>query len=158
MKTLLPASGRLGSIGHVSIEDHQAEATGGDGSGYWLRRGGPLLARACELLGTEAQEVMARIDERSAVTEAYLVTRRGVHVHFSGLWNADVDSHCLWIEGTGGSLRVDVRALWWRKRGWRFFLPIRPAGSLLATPGRAAGDIAAAALASAARRQSEPVR
>lgn len=174
MKTLLAAggrrtigkylaSGRIGSIGHVSIEDHQAGSGGAvDGSRYWLHRGGPLLAQACDLLGTGVQDVMARIDEAGGVTEAYLATHRGVHVHYSGLWNADVESHCLWIEGTGGSLKADARAVWWRKRGWRFFIPVRLGGvSPAVTPGsssdRETHGIATAALASAMSRRPEPV-
>ena len=74
------------------------------------------------------RNVMARIDDRHGVTEAYLETRRSIHVHYTGRWRAAADSHCLWIEGTKGSLKVDGRGTWWRKRGWRFFVPVRVGG------------------------------
>jgi hypothetical protein len=118
-------SGRLGLVGHVSCEDRRQGPLGvNDGAGHWLRRGGVLLTQVCGLMGTEAQDVMARIDDDHGVTEAYLATRRGIHVHYTGTWQAAVESHCLWIEGTKGALRCDGRAVWWRKRGWRFFVPV----------------------------------
>lgn len=123
------AGGRLGSIGHVSVEDTEAAAGAvTDGARHWLRRGGGLLAEVCGLLGTTALDVMGRIDEGNCVSEAYVATGRGVHVHYSARWNATADAHCTWLEGTGGSLRVDSRAVWWRKRGWRFFVPVHLGG------------------------------
>lgn len=171
------ASGRLGPIGHVSIEDSQVgDAVAVDGSRHWLHRAGPLLAQACGLFGTTAQDVMARVDEANGVTEAYVTTGRNIHLHYTGRWSAAVDSHRLWIEGTGGSLVADARAVWWRKRGWRFFVPVRAGGvaratslaaswnRLIAEAGRTSdsiGDcaalaIAVAALQSTACRQSVP--
>jgi len=166
-------SGRLGPLGHVSCEDRRSGPPGADGGeGHWLHRGGALLAQVCGCLGTEAQDVMARIDDQRGVTEAYVATRRGIHVHYTGCWRAAVDSHCLWIEGTKGSLKCDGRAIWWRKRGWRFFIPVGAGGvSGAATPqaavervmaevgkpsatdDRAVLGIFAAALASAASRE-----
>lgn len=123
------AGGRLGSIGHLSVDDGEAAVSRAmDGARHWLHRGGALLAEACELLGTTAVDVMGRIDESNRVSEAYVATGTGVHVHYSARWNATVDSHCTWLEGTGGSLRVDSRAVWWRKRGWRFFVPVHLGG------------------------------
>jgi len=169
-------SGRLGLIGHVSCEDRRAVVEGADdGAGHWLHRGGPLLAQVCGFLGTEAQDVMARIDDAHGVTEAYVATRGGIHVHYTGCWRAAVDSHCLWIEGTHGSLKCDGRGIWWRKRGWHVFIPVWVGGVSGAATLRAAVErvlaevekpsaaiddcaavgIFAAALASAASR--EPV-
>ena len=123
------AAGRLGSIGHVSVEDDRAATQGADdGARHWLTRGGVLLAQASEVLDCATRNVMARIDDRHGVTEAYLETRRSIHVHYTGRWRAAADSHCLWIEGTKGSLKVDGRGTWWRKRGWRFFVPVRVGG------------------------------
>lgn len=171
-------TGRLGAIGHVSIEDHRAGGDGAvDGVRHWMHRGGSLLAQSCELLGASAQDVMARIDDANQVTQAYVATSLGIHLHYSARWAAAIDSHCLWIEGTNGSLKVDGRAVWWRKRGWRFFVPIRLSGvadaislsdswaRLVADAGQAlsarddgtAFDIAIAALLSSGRRQAVAV-
>ena len=166
------ASGRLGPIGHLSCDDRRTGAPGsGDGGRYWLSRGGPLLAQVCALLGTGARDVMARIDDDHGVTEAYVETLRGIHVHYSGGWRALADSHCLWIEGAKGSLRTDGGQVWWRNRGWRFFVPVRLGGTpgaatLRATLDRVVAEIerggvgdrqalgiAGAALASAGSRQ-----
>ena len=139
------AAGRLGSIGHVSVEDDRAAPQGAnDGARHWLTRGGVLLAQASEVLGSATRNVMARIDGQHGVTEAYLETRRGIHVHYTGRWWATADSHCLWIEGTKGSLKVDGRGTWWRKRGWRFFIPVRVGGIPGAAPLRFAIDRATA--------------
>lgn len=172
------AAGRLGSIGHVSIEDDRAAGQGADdGPRYWLHRGGVLLAQVGALLDSDARDIMARVDDEHGVTEAYLETRREIHVHYTGRWRAADDSHCLWIEGTKGSIKTDGRGVWWRKRGWRFFAPVfvgraPVAASLratldrvivdLETPSARADDrlalaIVLAALASSADRRPAPV-
>jgi len=139
------STGRLGPIGHVACLDRCMGPVGEGGAGYWFGRGGPLLAELCELLGTRARDVVARTDEPHGVTEAYVATESGRHVHFTGSWRASVDSHCLWIEGARGSLRTDGGVVWWRKRGWRFFVPVRigtapKAATLASAARRAAAD------------------
>ena len=118
-------SGRLGPIGHISCSDSRAAGEqAASGAGQLIRYGGGHLEEICSLLGASAHNVMARTDDRAAMAQAYLELDGGLHVHYSGAMNASTDSHCLWIEGAKGSLRTDGASVWWRKRGWRFFVPV----------------------------------
>ncbi len=118
-------SGRLGPIGHISCSDSRAAGKeAGSSTAQLLRHGGGHLEEVCRLLGTAAHNVMARSDDANGIAQAYLELDGGLHVHYSGSMSASADSHCLWIEGAKGSLRTDGASVWWRKRGWRFFVPV----------------------------------
>jgi hypothetical protein len=60
-----------------------------------------------------------------STTEALLEMEHNIHIQYHGSLTSNRDEHTLWIEGDRGVLRTDRSRLWWRKRGWRFFLPIR---------------------------------
>lgn len=118
-------SGRLGPIGHISCSDSRAAGKeAGSSTAQLLRHGGGHLEEVCRLLGASAHNVMARSDDENGIAQAYLELDGGLHVHYSGSMSASADTHCLWIEGAKGSLRTDGSSVWWRKRGWRFFVPV----------------------------------
>ena len=118
-------SGRLGSIGHISCSDSRAaDDEAGSSTPQFLRHGGGHLEEVCRLLGASTHNVMARSDQENGIAQAYLELDGGLHIHYSGSMSASTDSHCLWIEGAKGSLRTDGASVWWRKRGWRFFVPV----------------------------------
>ncbi len=118
-------SGRLGPIGHISCADSRAAgAEAGSSTAQLLRFGGGHLEEVCRLLGASAHNVMARSDDENGIAQAYLELDGGLHVHYSGSMSASADSRCLWIEGAKGSLRTNGASVWWRKRGWRFFVPV----------------------------------
>lgn len=125
----LIGSGRLGGIGHVSCID-QVMSPGESAGEAWQ-----VSARAFahfqalrRLFGAAPRKIMARLGaERGSQssTEAFLEFESGLHVHYSGYSGAQLNAHELWIEGAEGSVRTDGSAVWWRKRGWRFFMPLK---------------------------------
>lgn len=125
----LIGSRRLGGIGHVSCID--AAVSPGEGGG----QSSQLSARAFthfqalqRLFGVSPKKIMARLGSEpgsQSSTEAFIELDNGLHVHYSGYLGAPRNEHQLWIEGTEGSVRTDGSAVWWRKRGWRFFMPLR---------------------------------
>ena len=122
-------SGRLGGIGHVSCID-QAKSDGvGDGQSPHVSTTGFEQFHALRrLFAVLPRKVMARLGPGPGSkdrTEAFLEFDGGLHVHYSGYTGAQRSSHELWVEGSEGSVRTDGNAVWWRKRGWRFFLPLK---------------------------------
>jgi predicted dehydrogenase len=61
-----------------------------------------------------------------------------VNIQYYGSLTSNRYESALWIEGDKGVLRADQAHVWWRKRGWRFFLPLRmakiPPGDALKYP------------------------
>lgn len=125
----LIGSSRLGGIGHVSCID-QAVSPGEDGgqSLHVSARAFAHFEALRRLFCAAPKKVMARLGSEpgsQSFTEAFLEFESGLHVHYSGYFGAQRNEHQLWIEGAEGSVRTDGRAVWWRKRGWRFFLPLK---------------------------------
>ncbi len=60
-----------------------------------------------------------------STTEAFVEMEQQVSVQYYGSLTGHRDEHELRIEGEYGALRSDMRRVWWRKRGSRFFLPLR---------------------------------
>jgi len=48
-----------------------------------------------------------------------------VSVQYLGTLTSDRDEYSLWVEGEEGVLWTDRKRVWWRKKGWRFFAPVR---------------------------------
>lgn len=125
----LIGSRRLGSIGHVSCID-QAVSPDEDG-GQFLHVSARAFAHfqaLRRLFGAAPRKIMARLGSgpgSQSSTEAFLEFESGLHVHYSGYSGAQLNAHELWIEGAEGSVRTDGSAVWWRKRGWRFFMPLK---------------------------------
>jgi hypothetical protein len=67
-----------------------------------------------------------------------------IHVQYYGSLTSNRSTHCWWIEGEKGVLWAD-RRVWWRKRGWRFFFPMRwhkiPPGAARASPDEGATSL-----------------
>ena len=127
------SSGRLGALGHVSCIDHrefprQSNATGADSDSTVQ-----LSLFACDsfealrrILGVAPVNVTARSSSTEGTkTEAFLEMEKGIHIHYFGVVGAVANTRSLWLEGSEGSLRTDGAGVWWRKRGWRFFVPVR---------------------------------
>jgi predicted dehydrogenase len=129
-------SGRLGHVGHVSCIDHRSVAA----SASTDRRFAQLVGHAAGDFGAlqrlfgPPRMAMARLSATAAhfqSTAAFLSFADGLHVQYFGSIGPGKSTNALWIEGSGGSLKTDGRIVLWRKRGWRFFAPIRwslPAG------------------------------
>lgn len=140
----LVRSGRLGTITHVSCMDHQAYPSAS------LREVGREYVQAQwagvhhfdslrAILNAQPVCVMARCYSapwstypHGATTEALFEMTDNIHVQYYGSLTSSRLAHALWLEGDKGVLWTDRRRVWWRKRGWRFFMPLRtrrvPAG------------------------------
>jgi hypothetical protein len=125
----LIGSGRLGGIGHVSCIDEAVSRGEGDGQSWHVSaRAFAHFQSLQRLFGASPRKIMARLGPEPGLqnsTEAFIEFENGLHVHYSGFSGAPSDAHQLWIEGAEASVRTDGSAVWWRKRGWRFFMPLK---------------------------------
>jgi predicted dehydrogenase len=90
------------------------------------------LVSLCELLKSEPRSVMARLGRPpftelpvGATTEVFLELHNGLHIQYFGSAASSVAEQELWIDGSRGALRADGKYVWWRKKGWPRFVPIR---------------------------------
>jgi predicted dehydrogenase/predicted AlkP superfamily phosphohydrolase/phosphomutase len=60
-----------------------------------------------------------------AATEALIEMEEGLPILYFGSLTSHRYEYSLWIEGEKGSLWTDRKRVWWRKKGWRFFIPVR---------------------------------
>lgn len=60
-----------------------------------------------------------------AATEALVEMEGGLPILYFGTLASHRYEYSLWIEGEKGSLWTDRKRVWWRKKGARFFLPVR---------------------------------
>jgi len=123
-------SGRLGPIGLVSCMDNMGAAPTEDEEPFsQVSSCAPgHFQSLSDLFDARPMKVMARLGNGNGVaeiTEVFLELEGNLHVHYSGSRRPGNDVHELWIEGAEGSLRTDGNRVWWRKRGWRFFIPLR---------------------------------
>src|SRR5262245_47849402 len=133
----LVQEGRVGTVTHVTWVDRRVllsrnlELVDGD---YWQLRG--VAAHHFEglraILAANPVSVMARCGKapgseqrHGLTTEALLEMERNIHVHYYGSLISNRREDMLWIEGDAGVLRTDGGRIWWRKRGWPVFLPVR---------------------------------
>ncbi|MDH3604241.1 MAG: hypothetical protein OEU26_31945, partial [Candidatus Tectomicrobia bacterium] len=86
----------------------------------------------------QSSQAPDRPDPHGSTTEAFFEMEDDIPVQYYGSLTANRDAFELRIEGEHGALRTDGRRLWWRKRGSRFFLPMRmakiPAADALKPP------------------------
>jgi predicted dehydrogenase len=85
------------------------------------------------ILGVNPVRVLARCGKspwsryrHGSTTEASLEMENNINIQYYGSLTSNRYESALWIEGDQGVLRADQKQVWWRKRGWRFFLPVRP--------------------------------
>jgi predicted dehydrogenase len=146
----LVQAGKVGTITHVSCLDRRSRpASGNDLAHGDYPQLWDVAAQHFDslraVLAANPVSVMARCGNapgseyrHGSTTEALLEMDGNVHVQYHGSLTANRDEHVLWIEGQAGVLRTDGVRIWWRKRGWPVFLPIRwgrtPAGDALTHP------------------------
>jgi predicted dehydrogenase len=142
--------GRVGTIAHVSCVDRRSSPTEDNFPAQTayiqlLDVAAHHLDNMRSMLGVTPVSVMARCIKapwsayrHGSTTEALLEMEHNIRVQYHGSLTSNRDEHTLWIEGDRGVLWTDCSRLWWRKRGWRFFLPIRarriPEGDALRNP------------------------
>ena len=133
----LVREGRVGTISHVSCRDRRSSLTQGSflaqtDYAQLLDVGAYQLDSLRTILGLNPVSVIARCSkapwsryQHGSTTEALLQMEHNVHIQYHGSLTSNRNDHALWIEGDRGVLWTDRSRLWWRKRGWRFFLPVR---------------------------------
>jgi predicted dehydrogenase len=133
----LVREGRVGTITHVSCSDRRSSPTQGSflaqtDYAQLLDVGAYHLDSLRTILGLSPVSVIARCSkvpwsgyQHGSTTAALLQMEHNVHIQYYGSLTSNRNDHALWIEGDRGVLRTDRSRLWWRKRGWRFFLPVR---------------------------------
>ena len=141
LQTML-REGKVGSITHVSCEDRLATPDTGaldSNTDYsqLLNVGARDFESLRNIIGKNPVTVMARCIKASgsqkgqgARTEAFLEVGDNIHIQYYGSLNSYKNEYALWIEGEKGVLWSDRCRIWWRKRGWRFFLPIKKVSPL----------------------------
>jgi predicted dehydrogenase len=129
--------GRVGNITHVSYVDRRAHPAQDnflfDVEYAQLMDGGAHHFDSLRtVLGVNPKRVMARCGKapwsqyrHGSTTEASLEMEGNIHIQYYGSLTSNRDESSLWIEGEKGILRADERRVWWRKRGWKFFLPLQ---------------------------------
>ena len=133
----LVREGRVGTITHVSCVDRRSCPAQGNflaqaDYAQVLDVGAHHFDNLRSMLGVNPVSVMARCSKapwsayrHGSTTETLLEMDHNIHVQYHGSLTSNRNEHALWIEGDRGVLWTDRSRLWWRKRGWRFFLPIR---------------------------------
>jgi len=130
--------GKLGTVTHASYIDRRARPAQGNflsqvEYAQVLDVGAHHFDSLRSILGTDPVRVMARCRKapwsqylHGSTTEANLEMENNINVQYYGSLTSNRYESALWIEGDKGVLRADQKHVWWRKRGWRFFLPVRP--------------------------------
>jgi predicted dehydrogenase len=137
LRTLL-REGKVGTVTHVSCIDRRrqtAAAPGGLPVDYMqlhevaahhfdsLR--GALGRNPVRVMAQSSQAPGSPYPYDGSTTEAFFEMEDHIPIQYYGSLTANRDAFELRIEGEYGALRTDGRRLWWRKKGARFFLPLR---------------------------------
>jgi predicted dehydrogenase len=146
----LVRAGKVGTVTYVTAADRRRmDADGADAGG--AATASQLMAVAIHQLDDLARmfeadpvRMMARLSTRR--TEAWLELSNDIRVHYDGALAAGADEHELWIDGEHGALRVERGCLWWRRRGWRWFVPVSLRDHRLETAPEGVRDARRAAL------------
>ena len=84
------------------------------------------------LFHRNAANIMARVFNppgslyrSGAATEALIEMEGSLQIAYFGTLVSHRYEYSLLIEGENGSLWTDRKRVWWRKKGWRFFLPVK---------------------------------
>lgn len=152
-------SGRIGAIGHISCIDrragHGGSLTGDRMVDEVVAAGASQLWQICTILGFNPVSAAARFSREGdgACLQVFLQLDARTVVHYFATFDDDPCGHQLWIEGAGGSLKTDGNSVWWRKRGWPKFLPVRIGifGARSGTPDPSAPDSVLDAVAESVR-------
>ena len=142
--------GRIGTPTHVSCIDRRSDPARADGAANLdyaqvLALGADDLNRLRNILGRDPVRMLARCTRAAwstyrhgSTTEAFVEMTGGLHIHYYGSLTSNRSEHALRLEGDRGVLWTDRSLIWWRKRGWPVFVPIRsrsvPAGGKSAKP------------------------
>jgi predicted dehydrogenase len=136
LKKLL-GEGKVGGITHVSYVDRRARPVQDNflfdvEYAQLMDTGAHHFDSLRSVLSVNPKRIMARCDKapwspyrHGSTTEASLEMEGNIHVQYYGSLTSNRDESSLWIEGDKGILRADEKRVWWRKRGWKFFLPLQ---------------------------------
>jgi predicted dehydrogenase len=147
---MLLREGKVGTVTQVScIDRRRPVAAAHSGSPVDYRQLHEVAAHHFDslrsVLGRNPVRGMAQSSQapgspysHGLTTEAFFEMEDHIPLQYYGSLTAHRDEFELRVEGEHGALRTDGRWLWWRKRGSRFFLPMRmpkiPAADALKPP------------------------
>lgn len=130
---------KVGSITHVSYIDRRSYAPGNRSDeapvkySQLMDCGARHFDSLPEILDAGPVTIMARCSKapwseypHGSTTEALLEMEHDIHVQYHASLTSNRSESSVWIEGNDGVVRTLGSHVWWRKRGWRFFAPIRP--------------------------------
>lgn len=136
LQTLVEAQ-KVGTITHVSCSDRRTRVEGHydkaqDAYIQVLEAGVHHFDSLRSILGVNPVQVMAQCRQapwcdgpHGTTTMAFFEMENCIHVQYYGSLTSNRQAYELRIEGDRGVLCTDLRRVWWRKRGARFFLPLR---------------------------------
>lgn len=138
LRTLL-REGKVGTVTHVSCIDRRRQSAAAQDVSrvdytqlhevaahhFDSLRG--VLERNPVRVMAQSSQASGSPDPHGSTTEAFFEMEDHIPIQYYGSLTANRDAFELRIEGEYGALRMDGRRLWWRKRGSRFFLPMRMA-------------------------------
>ncbi|HSE87965.1 MAG TPA: Gfo/Idh/MocA family oxidoreductase [Candidatus Binatia bacterium] len=128
--------GKVGCVTHVSYVDRRARSPQGNflsqvDYAQVLDVGAHHFDSLRSILGVNPVRVMGRCSKapwsgyrHGSTTEANFEMENNIHIQYYGSLTSSRYESTLTIEGNKGVLRSDQRHVWWRKYGWRFFLPL----------------------------------
>ena len=142
--------GKVGAVTHVSYVDRRARPVQGTflsqvEYAQVLDVGVHHFDSLRSILGVNPVRVIARCGKapwsaylHGSTTEGILEMDNNINIQYYGSLTSNRYESALWIEGDKGVLRADQTHVWWRKRGRKFFLPLRmvkiPPGDALKYP------------------------
>jgi predicted dehydrogenase len=128
---------KTGTITHVSYVDRRTRPVQGNFVNHFdyaqlLDAGVHHLRTLRSIFGVNPVRIVGRCSnapwsryQHGSTTEAIIEMENNIHIQYYGSLTSNRSESVLWIEGKNGILRAGQQGVWWRKRGWRFFLPIR---------------------------------
>ena len=127
-------SKRVGTITHVSWIDRRSVSSEEDASvpySHLVSVGVHHFERLRRILRADPVSLIARCNrsawspyQHGSTTEAFVKMENNIHFQYFGSLTSRQNEHILWIEGDKGVLKVENSRIWWRKLGWRFFVPL----------------------------------
>jgi len=137
LRTLL-REGKVGTVTHVSCIDRRRQTAAVPGglpvdymqlhevaAHHFDSLRGALGRNPVRVMAQSSQAPGSPYPYDGSTTEAFFEMEDHIPIQYYGSLTANRDAFELRIEGEYGALRTDGRRLWWRKKGARFFLPLR---------------------------------
>ena len=130
-------AGKVGAVTHVSYVDRRTRTFQGNFLNHvdyaqLMDAGVHHFDSLRSILGVNPVRVAGRCGkapwsmyQHGSTTQAIIEMENNIHIQYYGSLTSNRAESALSIEGEKGILRTDHKRVWWRKRGWKFFFPVR---------------------------------